>query len=171
MARSSSRPPYLHRGSSRCHSPPLERIWAKCFEAALEVSRRRATAMLAQSSRVWLVVPNWNVVTCSRSLARQSEQKFEVTLLDNASTGESAAWTRRHYPEARVIARRDNGGFLQIPVLSQDGGIPAPPADSQLRRLSELRTANRYLLEQVADPWHRRTRGRRRTCKRSFVQE
>src|SRR5215212_8136459 len=65
--------------------------------------------------RVTVVVPNWNgerfLNTCLTSLRRQSLEDFETVLVDNGSTDTSVDFTKRNFPEVRVIPLDDNRGF------------------------------------------------------------
>lgn len=65
--------------------------------------------------RVSVVIPNWNgmrhLPECFETLDAQEFTDFEVLVVDNDSADDSLAWLARHRPEARLIARADNGGF------------------------------------------------------------
>jgi GT2 family glycosyltransferase len=71
--------------------------------------------MPAPSSRVTVVIPNWNglrhLPDCLEALSAQSVSDFEVVLVDNASSDGSVAWAREHRPEVRILQRSENGGF------------------------------------------------------------
>jgi GT2 family glycosyltransferase len=73
--------------------------------------------MPASSPRVTVVIPNWNGVRhlpeCLSALSAQSMLDFEVLLVDNASSDDSAAWAREHHPEVRILQRSENGGFAK----------------------------------------------------------
>ncbi len=66
-------------------------------------------------TRVTVVIPNWNgerfLSLCLTSLRRQSFEDFETVLVDNGSGDDSVAFTKRNFPEVRVISLGDNRGF------------------------------------------------------------
>jgi len=65
--------------------------------------------------RVTVVIPNWNgerfLGLCLSSLRRQSFADFETVLVDNGSADGSVEFTRRNFPEVRVVALDANLGF------------------------------------------------------------
>jgi GT2 family glycosyltransferase len=65
--------------------------------------------------RVSVIIPNWNgqrfLPVCLEALRHQSRGDHEVVLVDNASTDDSVAYTRAHYPEVRVECLPRNLGF------------------------------------------------------------
>ena len=67
------------------------------------------------SPRVTVVIPNWNgerfLNLCLVSLRRQSFEDFETILVDNGSTDASVDFTKRNFPEVRLIPLGDNRGF------------------------------------------------------------
>lgn len=73
--------------------------------------------MSVPSSRVTVVIPNWNGVLhlpeCLGALSQQSISDFQVILVDNASADGSVAWVREHHPDVRTLQRLDNGGFAR----------------------------------------------------------
>ena len=62
-----------------------------------------------------IIIPNWNgaahLPTCLQSLRRQTYPRFEVIVVDNASTDDSLELLERDYPEVRVVALPRNRGF------------------------------------------------------------
>ncbi len=62
-----------------------------------------------------IVIPNWNgkdmLATCLESLARQTCQKFSVTVIDNGSTDGSPLFIREKYPSVKLITFQENRGF------------------------------------------------------------
>ena len=81
------------------------------------------------SPRVTVVVPNWNgerfLNLCLTSLRRQSFEDFETILIDNGSTDASVDFTKRNFPEVRVISLGDNRGFS----AAVNAGIRASEAE------------------------------------------
>lgn len=71
--------------------------------------------MSAGPPRVTVVIPNWNgmrhLPECIDALSAQTFNAFEIVLVDNASSDDSVAWVKEHFPFIRVIERKDNGGF------------------------------------------------------------
>lgn len=65
--------------------------------------------------RVSVIIPNWNgqrfLPVCLGALRRQSYAAHEVVLVDNASTDDSVAYTRAHFPQVRVECLPRNLGF------------------------------------------------------------
>ena len=66
---------------------------------------------------VSIIIVNWNglkwLKLCLPSLAKQRYQPIEIILVDNASTDESTAWTRKHYPKVKIIRNGENLGFAE----------------------------------------------------------
>jgi GT2 family glycosyltransferase len=62
-----------------------------------------------------LIVLNWNAKTyldaCLRSLAAQEYPHARIILVDNASSDDSVAFVRTHFPDVEVIASAVNRGF------------------------------------------------------------
>lgn len=53
---------------------------------------------------------------CLPSIRNQTYPKnhTEVLLLDDASTDDSISWTKKHYPEVRIVANKINLGFAPV---------------------------------------------------------
>ena len=66
---------------------------------------------------ITIVIPNYNGMQylkgCLDSLAAQTDQDFEILMIDNGSTDGSVAWVRAHYPKVRIRAYRQNTGFCK----------------------------------------------------------
>jgi GT2 family glycosyltransferase len=81
------------------------------------------------SSRVTVVIPNWNGVKflnlCLGSLRHQSFNDYETILVDNGSTDTSIDFTEQNFPEVRVIPLNDNRGFS----AAVNAGIRASDAE------------------------------------------
>ena len=81
------------------------------------------------SPRVTVVIPNWNgerfLNLCLVSLRRQSFEHFETILVDNGSTDASVDFTRRNFPEVRLIPLGENRGFS----AAVNAGIRASEAE------------------------------------------
>lgn len=64
---------------------------------------------------VSVIVVNWNgcryLGDCLASLRRQSFKDLEIILVDNASTDNSVAFVRHHYPEVILLPQTSNLGF------------------------------------------------------------
>jgi GT2 family glycosyltransferase len=62
-----------------------------------------------------IIIPNWNGAAhlpgCLAALRAQTCADLEVIVVDNASTDASPALVAREYPQARLIALRENRGF------------------------------------------------------------
>jgi len=65
--------------------------------------------------RATVIIPNWNgrglLSRCLPALFSQSYPEFEIVVVDNGSTDESAAWIKSRFPSVRVIAQDHNTGF------------------------------------------------------------
>ena len=66
---------------------------------------------------ITIVIPNYNGMRylegCLKSLEEQTDQDFELLIIDNGSTDGSVLWLREHYPKVRVRAYRRNTGFCR----------------------------------------------------------
>ncbi|MDX1613585.1 MAG: glycosyltransferase family 2 protein [Candidatus Promineifilaceae bacterium] len=62
-----------------------------------------------------VIIPNFNgrvhLDVCLSSLRLQEASDFEIILVDNASSDDSAAYVQEHYPEVRVVRLQENRGF------------------------------------------------------------
>jgi len=87
-----------------CRFPPLRKI-------ILSPSPASANS----KPRVCIVVLNWNgrdmTVDCLHSLLAMSGTTYNITVVDNGSSDNSAEVIRRDFPNVRVIANKQNLGF------------------------------------------------------------
>ena len=64
---------------------------------------------------ITIVIPNFNGMRylegCLKSLTEQTDQDFEILMIDNGSDDGSVSWVREHYPAVRIRAYRRNTGF------------------------------------------------------------
>jgi len=64
---------------------------------------------------VTIVIPNYNgrrwLGPCLESISAQIDSGAEIVVVDNASTDDSVAWVRRHWPSVRVVEQRSNRGY------------------------------------------------------------
>lgn len=62
-----------------------------------------------------IIIPNWNgarfLPTCLDALARQTYPHLEIIVVDNASSDNSAAIIRSHYPHVHLLELPENRGF------------------------------------------------------------
>lgn len=62
-----------------------------------------------------IVIPNWNgkhmLETCLASLARQTSERFSITIVDNGSTDGSVDYIRQYHPKVNLICFQENRGF------------------------------------------------------------
>ncbi len=69
------------------------------------------------SGTVSIIIVNWNGLRWLKmslpSLAKQTYSGTEIILVDNASTDESVAWTRKQYPKVKIVQNRKNEGFAE----------------------------------------------------------
>ena len=67
--------------------------------------------------RVSIIIPNYNgrrfLATCLDALQRQTypRERMEIILVDDASTDDSVAFVRQHYPDVRVLCLSRNSGL------------------------------------------------------------
>ncbi len=63
------------------------------------------------------MIPNYNGMRylpgCLESLGGQTDQDFEVLMIDNGSTDGSVEWVRAHYPSVKIRAYYRNTGFCR----------------------------------------------------------
>ncbi len=75
----------------------------------------KGAPLKALPPRVTVIIPNWNgerfLSTCLGSLREQSFEDFDVIVVDDNSTDGSVAFTRRNFPEVRVLPLDENKGF------------------------------------------------------------
>lgn len=64
---------------------------------------------------ITIVIPNLNGMQylegCLKSLEEQTDQDFEILMIDNGSADGSVSWVREHYPRVRIRAYHRNTGF------------------------------------------------------------
>lgn len=64
---------------------------------------------------VSVLIVNWNGVKwldkCLKSLYNQTYKKFEIIIIDNASTDQSIRFIRKKFPEITIIKNNENFGF------------------------------------------------------------
>lgn len=64
---------------------------------------------------VTIIIPNYNgkhfMKECLDSLAHQTEKKFEIIVVDNASTDGSVTYLQEEYPNIKLITLNKNYGF------------------------------------------------------------
>jgi GT2 family glycosyltransferase len=62
-----------------------------------------------------VIVPNYNgrrlLERLLPSVCRLARPETQIILMDDASTDDSVAWTRRHFPRVEVVVAETNGGF------------------------------------------------------------
>ena len=74
-----------------------------------------ATRLSVKYPLISVIIPNWNgarfLPTCLDSLRRQSYPRFEVIVVDNASTDASVELMERDYSEVRLVRLPTNRGL------------------------------------------------------------
>lgn len=64
-----------------------------------------------------IIIPNYNgaslLPVCLDALRRQTRQDFQIMVVDDASTDESVALLRRHYPEVQILQLTHNSGLAK----------------------------------------------------------
>ncbi len=83
-------------------------------------------------ARVAIVIVNWNgealLPACLSALREQSLRDFKVVLVDNASSDDSIACARRHWPAAEIVCNDANLGF----AAANNIGIARALADPEV---------------------------------------
>ncbi len=92
--------------------------------------------------RVAIAILNWNgkkfLQQFLPSVVATAYENLECVLIDNASTDDSVAWTKQHFPAVRIIANPGNHGFAggyneglkqveaeYVVLLNQDVEVPS----------------------------------------------
>ena len=87
------------------------------------------TEMQFSDCKVNIIIPNWNgmhwLPGCLKALAQQTFRHYDITIIDNGSTDESAQWITQNHPEIRLLCNQTNIGFA--PAVNQ--GIRATGAE------------------------------------------
>lgn len=64
-----------------------------------------------------IIIPNYNgaalLPVCLDALRRQTRQDFQILVVDDASTDDSVALLRRHYPEVQILQLTRNSGLAK----------------------------------------------------------
>jgi GT2 family glycosyltransferase len=64
---------------------------------------------------VSIIIVNWNgrkwLKACLDSLEKQTFKKFEIILVDNASSDDSTSYVEKHYPKVKILQTGSNLGF------------------------------------------------------------
>ncbi|HEY0733625.1 MAG TPA: glycosyltransferase family 2 protein [Herpetosiphonaceae bacterium] len=64
-----------------------------------------------------IIIPNYNGVSllpvCLDALRRQTRQDFQIMVVDDASTDDSVALLRQHYPEVEILQLTQNSGLAK----------------------------------------------------------
>lgn len=72
---------------------------------------------MSDTPHVSIIIPTWNqcdlLVTCIASLQNQTYTSFEIVVVDDCGTDDTAAVLARDFPEVRVVRRETNGGFAK----------------------------------------------------------
>ena len=102
----------------------------KGFSRGLRPQTPADVAKLRQKkTMIDIIIPNYNgmayLSTCLDALRQQTRRDFVVTVVDDGSTDGSVALLAREYPEVRVLALRENNGFVQ----AVNAGIAATSGD------------------------------------------
>jgi GT2 family glycosyltransferase len=96
-----------------------------------------------------VVIPNVNgerfLSDCLTALRAQTDNDFEVILVDNGSTDGSLTLVRESFPEVRVIELGDNFGFAK----AMNVGIEATAGDYVALLNNDTRVAREWLAELV----------------------
>jgi len=68
-----------------------------------------------KKSIVSIVIPHWNNVDilseCLESISATNFDNFEIIVVDNASSDNSASWVKSNYPNVKLIENDQNYGY------------------------------------------------------------
>ncbi len=68
-------------------------------------------------AEVTIIIPNYNgdafIEKCLRSLQNQTDQDFDILVIDNHSEDHSADYIEQNYPEIRLVRLEQNFGFCR----------------------------------------------------------
>src|SRR5262249_24110127 len=68
-----------------------------------------------RNPKVSIIVVNWNgerfLKDCLSALSGQTYANYEIILVDNGSSDNSVCFTRKNFPEVKLVALRENTGF------------------------------------------------------------
>jgi GT2 family glycosyltransferase len=68
-----------------------------------------------ENNKVSIIVVNWNgerfLKDCLGALSGQTYANCEIILVDNGSSDNSVCFTRKNFPEVKLVALRENTGF------------------------------------------------------------
>lgn len=72
---------------------------------------------MSKEPLVSVIIVNWNgrvyLEDCLGSLSKISYQNIEVIFVDNASSDDSVAYVKQHYPKIKIIVNSKNLGFAE----------------------------------------------------------
>lgn len=97
-----------------------------------------------------VIVPNYNgqrfLAACFTALRNQTRHHdVRVTMVDDASTDDSVAFVRAHYPEVHVIVMPQNGGF----VNACNAGVAATDGEFVVLLNNDTEAAADWLAELI----------------------
>ncbi len=79
------------------------------------MSSGRTTGISDGEPLVSIIVVNWNGISllkdCIESILRQTYGNYEIILVDNGSTDDSADYIEKNYPRVRLVRLPENRGF------------------------------------------------------------
>lgn len=71
--------------------------------------------LFSMKDYISIIIVNWNgrkwLKDCLDSLKKQTYKKFEIILVDNASTDDSVSFIKKHYPKVNIVQNKTNRGF------------------------------------------------------------
>jgi GT2 family glycosyltransferase len=99
---------------------------------------KKETTMAA--SKVAFIIVCWNNVDllkdCIESIHAQDYPNIHTILIDNNSSDESVAFTRKHFPDVEILAQGDNYGFAK----GNNIGIAKALQDPDVKHIALLNT-------------------------------
>ena len=126
-----------------------------CF--ALFGKRKECQDRAARNASASVVIPNWNGLELLQKFlpsvikALEGHPDNEIIVVDNASSDDSVAFLREHFPSVRVVAQTENLGFGG----GSNAGIAAAKNDIVILLNNDMRVEPDFLaplLAPFADP-------------------
>ncbi len=95
---------------------------------------------------VSIIIINWNgkkdIGMCLKSLAKSTYKKFEIILVDNASTDGSVDYVKKYYPYVSLIRNSNNIGF----VLAHEQALKIAKGEAILLLNADTIGGSKFLL-------------------------
>lgn len=98
---------------------------------------------------VSIIIVNWNGLHWLKislpSLARQIYKPVEIILVDNASSDDSVSWTKKHFPDVKIVRNTKNEGFAE----GNNAGYRVAKGDYILLLNNDIQVKQDFIVELV----------------------